>query len=150
MYQTILVPLDGSRRAEAVLPHVQEMARRYGAKVVLLKVDEPQALLGWDEVIDMDKYKEDRARQKEKTAAYLASIQEKLRNKEIGTRTLIKYNSLVIKEILITAESVGADIVAMASHGQTGLARTFYGSVAAGVLSNIDRPLLLIRSRRVG
>ena len=150
MYQTILVPLDGSRRAEAVLPHVQEMARRYGAKIVLLKVDEPQALLGWDEVIDMDKYKEDRARQKEKTAAYLASIQEKLRNKEIGTRTLIKYNSLVIKEILITAESVGADIVAMASHGKTGLARTFYGSVAAGLLSNIDRPLLLIRSRRVG
>ena len=149
MYQTILVPLDGSKRAETVLPHVEEMAGRYGAKVVLLKVDEPQVLLGWDEVIDMDKYKEERARQSTETESYLASIQKKLRSKKIETQTLVKHSSLVIKEILSVAESVGADILAMASHGQSGATRTFYGSIAAGVLSNIDRPLLLIRSRRV-
>lgn len=149
MYQTILVPLDGSKRAETVLPHVEEMAGKYGAKVVLLKVDEPQVLLGWDEVIDMDKYKEERARQSTETESYLASIQKKLLNKGIETQTLTKYSAFVIKEILSMAESVGADIVAMASHGQSGPTRTFYGSIAAGVLSNIDRPLLLIRSRRV-
>jgi nucleotide-binding universal stress UspA family protein len=35
----------------------------------------------------------------------------------------------------------------MASHGRTGAARVFYGSVAAGVLHRVDRPLLIIRSR---
>jgi nucleotide-binding universal stress UspA family protein len=35
----------------------------------------------------------------------------------------------------------------MASHGRSGLAQVFYGSVAAGVLHRIDRPLLLIRSQ---
>jgi nucleotide-binding universal stress UspA family protein len=125
------------------------MARRYGAKVLLLKVDEPQTMLGWDEIIDLDKYKEERDRQKNETEAYLATIQKKLHSKGIKTQALIKYNAFVIKEILKTAQSVEADIVAMASHGQTGLSRTFYGSVAAGVLSNIDRPLLLIRSRRL-
>ncbi|MBW1852135.1 MAG: universal stress protein [Deltaproteobacteria bacterium] len=149
MYQTILVPLDGSKRAETILPHVEEMAGRYGAKVVLLKVDEPEILLEWDEVIDMDKYKEERARQRKETESYLSSIQKKFRGKEIETQIFVKYSSLVIKEILSTAENVGADIIAMASHGQSGATRTFYGSIAAGVLSNIDRPLLLIRSRLV-
>ena len=148
MYQTILVPLDGSKRAEAILPHVEEMALRYGAKVVLLKVDDPAILLGWDEVIDLHRYTAERKRQRKDTESYLAKIQEKLRGKGIDSETLVKNNSLVVKEILNTAEGVSADILAMASHGHGGAARTFYGSVAAGVLSNIDRPLLLIRSRR--
>jgi len=52
-----------------------------------------------------------------------------------------------VKAIVDAAESENADLVAMASHGRTGLSRTFYGSIAAGVLQRIDRPLLLIRSR---
>ena len=38
--------------------------------------------------------------------------------------------------------------IAMASHGRTGAARVFYGSVASGVLHRVDRPVLIIRSRR--
>ncbi len=148
MYQTILVPLDGSRRAEAIIPHVEEMAGKYGAKVVLLKVDEPAILLGWDEIIDLQRYKEGRKQQTKRTESYLANIQEKLGNKGIESETLVKHNSLVVKEILSTAENVNADILAMASHGHGGASRTFYGSVAVGVLNQIDRPLLLIRSRR--
>jgi predicted polyphosphate/ATP-dependent NAD kinase len=48
--------------------------------------------------------------------------------------------------ILSVAKREGADLVAMSSHGRTGLARVFYGSVASGVLHNVDRPLLLIRA----
>jgi len=148
MYKTILVPLDGSKRAEAILPHVEEMAAKYHAKVALLKVDEPEILLEWDEVIDLQGYKEKRDRQRKDTERYLASVKEKLSGKGIEAVILVSYG-LVVKEILGTGEKINADIVAMASHGQGGAPRTFYGSVAAGVLSNIDRPLLLIRSRRV-
>ena len=48
--------------------------------------------------------------------------------------------------IIDVAEREDADLIAMASHGHTGLARVFYGSVAAGVLNKADRPLLLIRA----
>ena len=40
MYNYILVPLDGSERAEAILPHVEELAKRYDAQVILLHVVE--------------------------------------------------------------------------------------------------------------
>jgi nucleotide-binding universal stress UspA family protein len=45
------------------------------------------------------------------------------------------------------ADREQADLIAMASHGRTGLARVFYGSVASGVLNQADRPLLLIRTQ---
>jgi nucleotide-binding universal stress UspA family protein len=52
-----------------------------------------------------------------------------------------------VEAIIDAAEREGADLIALASHGRTGLANVFYGSVAAGVLHRIDRPLLLVRSR---
>jgi nucleotide-binding universal stress UspA family protein len=51
-----------------------------------------------------------------------------------------------VQEIISAAERNDADLIALASHGRTGLAQVFYGSVAAGVLHRIDRPLLLIRA----
>lgn len=41
MYETVVVPLDGSKRAEAILPHVVELAQRYGARVVFVRILEP-------------------------------------------------------------------------------------------------------------
>jgi nucleotide-binding universal stress UspA family protein len=52
-----------------------------------------------------------------------------------------------VEAITKTAELEGADLIAMASHGRTGLSQVFYGSVAAGVLHRANRPLLLVRSR---
>ncbi len=43
MYKTILVPLDGSKRAEAILPFVESLAECYRAEVILLPVIEPQS-----------------------------------------------------------------------------------------------------------
>jgi nucleotide-binding universal stress UspA family protein len=57
-------------------------------------------------------------------------------------------NGPAVERIIQTAEKENADIIAMASHGGGGLSRVFYGSVAAGVLNRVDRPLLVIRSRQ--
>ena len=46
------------------------------------------------------------------------------------------------------AEREKADLIAMASHGRSGISRVFYGSVTSGVMQRVDRPLLLIRSRQ--
>jgi nucleotide-binding universal stress UspA family protein len=147
MYKTILVPLDGSKRAEAILPHVENLSLSFNAKVILFKVAEPSLLLEYDEVVDMSTYLEKSDKQKKDAEYYLASLQENFRAKGIETQTLIGHGP-VVKAIIDAAEQENVNLVAMASHGHGGLLRTFYGSVAAGVLQRIDRPLLLIRSRR--
>jgi nucleotide-binding universal stress UspA family protein len=149
MYKTILVPLDGSKRAEAILPHVENLALSLNAKVILFKVSEPSLMLEYDEVIDMSTYLEKSDKQKKDAEYYLTSLQEKFRAKGIEAQTLIGHGP-VVKAIIDAAEQQNAKLVAMASHGHGGLLRTFYGSVASGVLQRIDRPLLLIRSRRDG
>ena len=145
MYKTILVPLDGSKRAEAILVHVEELAQRYAARVVFLRVVEPGTYwfsYGNDYRVPRDEF-EQRTQQAE---SYLAALQGEFREKGIEAQARIGYGPTV-EAIISTAEREGADLVAMASHGRTGLSQVFYGSVAAGVLHRIDRPLLLIRSQ---
>jgi nucleotide-binding universal stress UspA family protein len=145
MYNTILVPLDGSERAEAILCHVEHLAQRYGATVILMQVIEPVPhSIGLEDtyVVLREEY-ERRTRQAE---LYLAAVEEKLGEKGIRVQTHVLHGS-VVNQITTFAERESVDLVAMASHGRSGLARVFYGSVAAGVLNRISQPLLLIRSR---
>lgn len=146
MYKIILVPLDGSKRAESILPHVETLARNFKSKVIFYIAIEPVMMLEHNEIIGMVEYMEKNDDLQERTAAYLDSLQKKLSKKGIDVKTLIGHGPAV-KAIVDAAEQENADLVAMASHGRTGLSRTFYGSIAAGVLQRIDRPLLLIRSR---
>jgi len=148
MYKTILVPLDGSKRAEAILPHVEGLARHYGAKVIFLRIEEDVIMLGHDEVIDISEYQQERDRRTKKAESYLADLEGEFKEKSIRTKKIVSYGSAV-QSILNTAEREGADLIAMASHGRSSLSRVFYGSVAAGVLHRVDRPLLIIRSRGV-
>lgn len=148
MYKKILVPLDGSKRAEAVLPHVEEMANRYGTEICFLRVEELCVMLEWDEVVDLTKCHEKFDSRKKTSESYLARLKTKFRDKGIKTEARVVYGP-VVKSILTEAEEMDVDIIVMASHGLSGLPRTFYGSVTAGVLQKIDRPLLIIRTRRV-
>lgn len=145
MYKTILVPLDGSPRAEAILPHVESMANCTGARVILLNIiDPPLNLVSPYDM--MPSYTPDEIQAMvEDAETYLKEVSERLNAKGIATSSLVEYGAAVAT-IIDTAEREKVDLVAMASHGRTGLARVFYGSVAAGVLQRIDRPLLLVRA----
>ena len=145
MYKTILVPLDGSKRAEAILDHVEDLSRLYAAEVVFLKVEKAAPMLEWDEVIDMSLYKQKRDQQKKRMESYLIGIQKRFSEKGIETRIRIAYGP-VVKTILNTASEVKADLIAMASNGLSDLYKRYYGSVTAGLLQKTDLPLLLFRS----
>ncbi len=147
MYKTILVPLDGSKRAEAILPHVEEMAHRFKAKVILLQVVEPPSIVATTNVELLELNLEGLKQYKNEADAYLAGLQGEFREKNIKAKRYVE-SGPPIEAILNVADREGADLIAMASHGRSGLSRVFYGSVAAGVLQRVDRPLLLIRSRR--
>jgi nucleotide-binding universal stress UspA family protein len=144
MYSKILVPLDGSARAERILPHVEEMALLHGSRVLLLQVVEPIVVVSSADVFlpanDSLSVKLEQAQ------AYLDGLKKKLQEKRIAAESRVAA-STIVEAICEAAELEKADLIAMASHGRTGAARVFYGSVAAGVLHRIDRPLLIIRSR---
>lgn len=146
MYHAILVPLDGSKRAEAILPHLEELAHRYNARVIFLQVVEPGPLALGSEGNYLEKYQQEIERQTEQSETYLAGLEGEFREKGIEAKTIVVHGP-VVEAIINAAESEGADLIAIASHGRSGLSRVFYGSVAAGVLHRVDRPLLLIRSQ---
>jgi nucleotide-binding universal stress UspA family protein len=143
MYKKILAPLDGSKRAEAILSHVEELALAGKATVIFLQVIEAsQIVVGAEFVFQAP---EDYDVLKEKAVQYLNGVKGEFREKGIDARIHISHGPIV-EAIIETAGKEDADLIAIASHGRTGLSRVFYGSVAAGVLHRIDRPLLVIRS----
>ena len=145
MYKTILAPLDGSKRAEAILSHIEELSMLYHAKVIFLQVVEPPPLIVGPEG-DIALHQQEIERWAKQAESYLSAVEGEFQAKGITTAKHV-INGPVVEAIIKVAEEEGADLIALASHGRSGLSQVFYGSVAAGVLHRIDRPLLLIRSR---
>ena len=81
----------------------------------------------------------------EGAAEYLEGKAKELEKKGIATERVVQRGDPV-NTVVNVAREKNADLIAMTSHGRTGLQRVFYGSVTSGVLHKIDRPLLLIRA----
>ena len=148
MYKKILVPLDGSKRAERILPHVEKIALDNEASTLFLKVVRPPIAAGYDDLQGAKFEKQLEARLVEYTT-YVKGIQGEFTAKGIKANHLVVAGS-VISVILAVAHREDVDLVAMCSHGRGGLSRLFYGSVASGILNRIDRALLIIRARQNG
>ncbi len=146
MYNKILVPLDGSERAEQILPHVISAVRTTHAEVLLLQVVSPPVITDGYKSIMVKESIEAGEKLNAETLEYLTGIENRLQAKDISVSKRCE-TGLVVESIIKVAQEENADLIAMASHGRTGLSRVFYGSVAAGVLHKIDRPLLLIRAQ---
>ena len=146
MYKTILVPLDGSKRAETILPHVENMALRYDAKIIFLQIISPvgeyQTLLAPDY-----RYMEAYEKHNKEAESYMANLVDQFREKGVSAIQKIGHGR-VVETIINLCDEMDIDLIAFSSHGRSGVKRVFYGSVASGLLSKVDRPLLLIRSRK--
>jgi nucleotide-binding universal stress UspA family protein len=149
MYNKILVPLDGSARAEAILPHIVELASRFQSTVILMEVVETKiGFNGGDAMSISGGVELSMILENDKTSAetYLKQVMAGLQAQGIETRARVDFGP-VINAIILAAEQESADLIAIASHGRTGAACVFYGCVATGVLHRVDRPLLIIRSQ---
>ncbi len=145
MYKCILVPLDGSKKAETVLPHVEEIALNFHAKLVFMQMVEMPPMMMGSEAPYLEEFQAEMEEVAKQAELYLKTVSGEFREKGIQSKILVSHGP-VVDGIINTAKSESADLIAMASHGRSGLSKVFYGSVAAGVLHRIDRPLLIIRS----
>ena len=146
MHMRILVPLDGSERAEAILPHVEQMTRMCGAEVIFLQVLEPPPYRVVSEQGGKTLHQQHLEYLEGQVQDYLGGLKDEFREKGIETRSCIAHGP-VVESILSTASSEEADLIAMASHGRSGVGHALFGSVAAKVLRQADLPLFLIRSQ---
>jgi nucleotide-binding universal stress UspA family protein len=141
MYKRALIPLDGSMVAESILPFILEVAGPLDMEVALLRVlvpVPPMTVEGTQVVI------EDAGRLRAEAEEYLASIAAELRAKGVRVTTAVRRGEPVA-EILAGAREADADLIAMTTHGRSGLSRLLFGSVAAAVLSHAEVPVFLMR-----
>ena len=145
MYATILVPLDGSRRAEAIMTHAKTLATCFCAKVIILQVVEP-AYIPSDPASYLPELESELNEHRKREAEnYLLSWKQRLSSQEIEAEVKVEIGPIV-ETIIKVSQEENVDLIAMASHGRSGFSRVIYGSVANGVLQKIDRPIFLIRS----
>jgi nucleotide-binding universal stress UspA family protein len=149
VYKKILVPLDGSKLAEVALAHVEQLAWEQGSSLILLRVVRPPRAVEYtrqEEMMALNRERE--AVFKRDAETYLAARRGELRNKNLEVSTHIILSEAVATAILDFAESEGVDLIAMSTHGRSGLGRWVYGSVADKVLQGATCPVLLIRAKR--
>lgn len=135
MYDRILVPLDGSEVAEAILPHIEAMAAGHQAEVILFHV-----LPATGVVADVA------AQQRKEADEYLGGVEKGLSEKGIDVRHSVRHGADEAAEIVDYAEVNDVDLIAMSTHGRSGISRWVFGSVASKVLRGTNKPILLIRS----
>ena len=138
MFKNILVPLDGSATAEAVLPFVQEIASRSGAQIVLTTA--VQSVGVWDATMDSQILN----REEETAVQYLASKAEGI---TAGPAKVRVVRGDAADCILRVAADEKADLIAISTHGRSGLSRWLFGSVATKVLEGAETPVLFLRPK---
>lgn len=137
--RTMLVPLDGSRLAEAVLPHVKTLAKQQGAEpveVVLFGVSE--------HLVESGYYIPDVLTKPEELKEYLAKIEKRLKSAGLSVRSEVKKGKPA-EQIIEYAGENPFNLIVMSTHGRSGLGRWVFGSVADKVLHGASSPVFLVR-----
>ena len=152
MLRKIIVPLDGSKVAEAVLPFVEEIVsglkRGIKGEVTLIHVLSPTYYVVAGEAGAPVPYTDAEIEQiKNKTMDYLDKASEGLRSKGAIVECKVGVGRAA-EEINKVADEINADLVAMSTHGRSGLSRWAFGSVTDRVLRGGNRPVLMVRVPR--
>ena len=142
MYKRVVVPLDGSPLAEGIIPFIIEIAGPLDMEVVLLRVVQPIP----PEVVEGSRHVvlEDVGARLGEAREYLAPLAAQLAARGVRAETQVRHGEPVA-EIVAGARQVGADLVAMTTHGRSGLGRLLFGSVAEAVLRQAEIPVFLMR-----
>jgi nucleotide-binding universal stress UspA family protein len=141
-----MVPLDGSKLAECVLPHIEAIAKLSKASIELVHVVEPLELPTRGGIaLSVDDLRQIVAHSKKDAESYLREIVERL--KLVGIKANWKLlTGKAADKLIAHLNKSNFDLVIMATHGRSGISRWIWGSVAEKILHSSSVPILLVRS----
>jgi len=149
LYKKVLVPLDGSKLAECVLPHVERLAESGMVKeIIMLRVcDSPSIVADYPETKNKtwDKHVERMTTNAQQACSlYIEDVEQSLKDKGFKVKAESSLGKPA-EEIVNFASKSKVDLIIMASHGRSGVSRLAYGSVAEKVLRSSCIPVLLVK-----
>jgi nucleotide-binding universal stress UspA family protein len=137
MIQKVLVPLDGSRVSEEALTPVVKLLRKTGGQLILFHAVTPSEYFS----VTASQYVEQERR---RSAVYLQELAERIGKDGIGVQERIVTGE-ASREIVAEARRSHVDLIAMSSHGRSGIREWAFGSVAERVLRTTNVPVLVFR-----
>ena len=138
MYSKILIPVENTASDRTILTHIRALAKLTGASLTLLHVADGWAarnLLQLD-LQDSEEMQEDRA--------YLAGLEAEVRAEGFTVASVLA-NGEPATEIIKLSRELGADLIAMATHGHRFIGDLIHGSTADKVRHEVGIPVLLLK-----
>jgi nucleotide-binding universal stress UspA family protein len=153
MEQRILIPLDGSEIGEAALPIIEDLVSKLlsGVKVeiTLLQVvsSMPYFVAAGEVGLPITYTEQELELNKKKGLGYLEQVSENLKSKGVTVNIRVETGNPAM-EIIRVANEINANLIAMSTHGRSGITRWAFGSVTDRVLRGATTPVFLVRARK--
>ena len=151
MFERIMVPLDGTRFAEQALPYARDLAETFKSTLCLTTVvseqrgTESAAIV---EGIDPDRIEETIQADMGMARDYLESVGHDLNSTGLTVQSKVYEGSSTAEQLIYAARDQHIDLVVIATHGRSGLERTFRGSVADQLMRDPAFPVLAVRAEQ--
>lgn len=139
MFTHILVPLDGSKLAEAALPSAASLAQTLGAPVTLLHLIEKDA--------PQEVHKDRHLTKADEANDYLQAVAQTAFPEKVKVEWHVHTAEIenVAASIVQHAEELNPDLIIMCSHGRSGMRDYLFGNIAQQVIGQSDMPVLLLK-----
>lgn len=143
MFETILVPLDGSQLSECVLPHVVAVASSFDAEITLLRVLEKNQSGASAQLFDLLNWQIN----KTKATLYLEKTKARFQGSKIRAQTAA-VEGLVADGIMEYAYNQGMKLIVLSSHGKHGLTQRGISSITQKIILGAQTSLLIVRAHQ--
>ena len=145
--KSIIVPLDGSKRAETVLPQAMELVKKLSLEIVLTRAYQiPVYAYGGADAVYLPNVDALLTQLREETGAYLEAKVNELRANGIEKVSSIPLVGSGADEIIDLARKTPDNLIAMCTHGRSGVDRWVLGSVTEKVVRHSGDPVLVVRA----
>lgn len=144
---SVIVPLDGSELAESVLPAVTELAKKLGLEIVLFRAfNIPYGVYAGADGYYAMNFDQLIAEIKDEATAYLETKTEELKGRGVEKVSFLVKEGLSADEIIAIGRQTPDNLIAMCTHGRSGVKRWVLGSVTETVVRHCGDPVLVIRA----
>jgi nucleotide-binding universal stress UspA family protein len=147
-FKKLIVALDGSPFAETSILYAEQLVRGAGAEIILLRVSDPPVVPpAWSR--DADSHRKEYQRRltaelEQQAMEYLEKAKGAFTRKRIKVRPQAVVG-MAAEAIMELAHKENVDVVALTTHGRSGVSRWVHGSVASKIAQECQRPVLLVR-----